>query len=269
DYFRMRNPDDYVRELEYHWSKYKNRNLRLFQMFDPVFTINSEWLEKFCQGYRKSSLIKEIKYSIFARIDNLNEEKLKLLSSSGCALLRIGIECGNEQNRKNIYKKSVSNRQIESIFQLAKYYNIAITAFYILGGPGETVKSIKETISFADRLKAERSAFFIYKPFTQEGVSQIYQMGGRVDSQKWEKSDNITFQAAIYTKELSPEQIESYQRLAYIITFGKRLTAMIARQNVKYFIRLLIYTTKGIINGLDIKYLLTYYHIYSYDNIDR
>ncbi|MDP8217059.1 MAG: radical SAM protein [Candidatus Kaelpia imicola] len=270
NYFRMRNPKDYAQEMLYHWNKYKNRNLRLLQLFDPVFTIDRTWLEEFCYNYRKLGLAKEIKFSSFARIDNLDEDRLKILAKSGCALLRVGIETGNEYIRSNIYKKPVSNKKITEIAKLCKEYNIALTAFYILGGPGETKKTIKDTIRFADKIKAERSAFFIYKPFTRESIEQIYSLGGKIDKRRWKKANNITFGAAIYTKELTPKEIEHYQKLAYFITFGKRLLSMIRKQGLKYFLHLSIYIYKGLIkNGLNIAYLLIYYHIYGYDNVDK
>jgi len=270
NYFRLKDPIKYVAEINYHWQKYKNRNLRLLQLFDPVFTIDDEWLEKFCNRYKNSGLSEKIKYSIFSRIDHLNEDKIKLLAESGCKVLRVGIECGNENMRINIYKKNVTNKKIVDIMTLVKKYNLSATAYYILGGPGETKNNIKETIAFANQLKAERSAFFVYKPFTQEGIQQICTLGGSIDREKWQQMDNITFGAAVYTKELTPHQVENYQKLAYFITFGKRLIRMILHQKLKYFSRLIIYIYRGFIkNELDISYLLTYYHIYSYDNIAK
>ena len=270
NYFRMRNPKDYALELLYYWDKYKDRNLRLFQLFDPVFTIDFNWLKEFCYNYRKLGLANKIKFSSFARIDNLDENKLKILSKSGCGLLRVGVETGNEYIRNNIYKKYVSNKKISEVSKLCKKYNIALTAFYILGGPGETKKTIKETIKFADKIRAERSAFFIYKPFTKEGIEQIYSLGGRIDNNRWEKANNITFGATIYTRDLTPKEIENYQKLAYLITFGKRLLLMLRKQGLRYFIHLFIYLYKGLVkNGLNISYLLIYYHIYGYDNVNK
>lgn len=269
-YFRIRDPVDYVNEIAQHWSKYKNRNLRLLQLFDPVFTIDGSWLEKFCSTYRSLKLQNEIRYSVFSRIDNLDEEKIALLASSGCAILRVGVECGNEDMRKEIYKKNVPNQKIREFFKLAKKHKIAITAYYILGGPGETKQTLNETIALAQELRAERSAFFIYKPFTQEGMRQVYQLGGRIDQKRWRKVDNITFGAVVSNKELTSKEIETYQKLAYFVTFGRRLLKMVLAQGLRYFFRLFAYLYRGFVrNGLDLSYLLIYYHIYSYDNIDN
>jgi hypothetical protein len=139
----------------------------------------------------------------------------------------------------------------------------------MLGGPGEDRSTIEKTISFARELDANRSAFFVYKPFTLEGLKQVVEHGGIVDENLWKKADNITFDAVIKLKDLSPGQIEWLQKKAYFFTFGKRLLRMILRQTLMYFVRLFIYMAKGAKYGLDKRYCLIYYHIYGYDNVDK
>ena len=268
-YFRLRNPRAYAREIAYHWEKYKNRNLRLAQLFDPVFTMYDDWVEDFCGEYRSLDMPSKLRYSVFSRLDHLHEKKIKTLATSGCAILRVGVEAGDPYIRNNIYKKDIDNEKIREIFRLAKANGIIFTAFYILGGPGETPETIEKTISFARELDAERSAFFIYKPFTKEGLQQVVEHGGWVDAARWMKADNITFDAVVYTKDLTPKQVERYQKKAYFFTFGLRLLRMIKRQKLKYFLRLPVYILQGLINGLSYSYLIVYYHIYGYDNVDK
>lgn len=268
-YFRLRNPRAYAREIAYHWEKYKNTNLRLAQLFDPVFTMYDDWVEDFCDEYRKLDMPHKLRYSVFSRLDHLHEKKIKTLASSGCAILRVGIETGDPYIRNTIYKKDINNEKIREIFRLAKENGIIFTGFYILGGPGETSQTIEKTISFARELDAERSAFFIYKPFTKEGLQQVVEHGGWVDTARWDRADNITFDAVVYTGGLTPAQVEWYQRKAYFFTFGLRLLRMIRRQGLRYFLRLFVYMLRGLKGGLSYSYLLVYYHIYGYDNVDK
>lgn len=268
-YFRMMEPVKYAREIAYQWRKYKHRNLRLAQLFDPVFTINEEWLKTFCDAYRSEGVHNEFRYSIFARIDNLNERKIKMLGSSGCAILRVGVEAGDQYIRNKIYDKSTSDDQIREIFRLAKANGIKFTSFYILGGPAETRQTVQKTIDFAYELDGERSAFFIYKPFTKKGVELLLEHGGWIDETLWGKADNITFDAVTYTKDLTPRMIERYQRKAYFLTFGRRLLRMLWRQKLRYIIQLLAYMCRSFRDGLSFSYALVYYHIYGYDNVDK
>ncbi|MBI5144897.1 MAG: B12-binding domain-containing radical SAM protein [Candidatus Omnitrophica bacterium] len=268
-YFRLKDPKLYAQELALNWRKYKNRHLRLAQLFDPVFTMDDSWVDEFCQAYCAEGIHKEFRYSVFSRIDHLNEEKLRMLGSSGCALLRVGIEAGDPYIRNEIYGKNIGNEQIKEIFRMAKSYGIGFTAFYILGGPAETRATCNATIKLAVELDAERSAFFIFKPFTEEAAKQLIQYGGWIDTALWNKADNITFDAVVYTKELKPREVNFLQKKAYFLTFGRRLLRMIHRQNLKYFTRLFIYMFRGLWDGLSYSYLMVYYHIYGYDNVDK
>lgn len=269
EYFRLRNPVQYAQEIAYQFEKYKNRDMRLAQLFDPVFTMNDQWVEEFSAEYRRLGIADKCKYSAFSRIDHLNEKKIKTLAKSGCALLRVGIECGDDFVRKEVYHKRINDDQIRSLYKLAHDNGIGFTTFFILGGPGESRKTIKKTIKLAVDLKSERTAFFIFKPFTADAAKQIEQYGGWIDQSKWQKADNITFDAVVHLKDLAPWQIELYQKKAYFLTFGRRLLKILWRLKFLYFIWLLTYIFRGLFYGLDFMYLITYFHIYGYDNVDK
>lgn len=243
--------------------------MRLAQLFDPVFTMDLNWLSAFCREYKRLGLFKELRFSAFSRIDHLDEDRIKILGESGCAILRVGVEAGDDFIRNKIYGKRISGAKIKSIFELCRKYKIALTAYYMLGGPAETRETINTTIRLARELKASRSAFFIYKPFTEAGARQVAEHGGRIDQKLWRAADNITFDAVVELKDLKTAQIESLQKKAYFLTFGRRLLSMIFCQGPIYFIRLFVYCLKGLAYGLDIRYLITYYHIYGYDNVDK
>lgn len=268
-YYRLRDPVKYAQEIAYQWEKYKNRGVRLAQLFDPVFTLNEKWLKLFCDEYKKLGLADEFKFSAFSRIDNLDENKIKMLSKSGCALLRVGIEAGDTFIRNTVYKKHINDDKIRYIVKLCKENGIGLTNFYILGGPGETRNTIEKTIKMAVELDANRSAFFIFKPFTAESEQLLMEYGGRIDQSRWQKVDNITFDAVVHLKDMSPKEVEFMQRKAYFLTFGRRLLRMIARKKHMYFINFLKYMSRGLKDGLDYRYLVPYFHIYAYDNVDK
>jgi anaerobic magnesium-protoporphyrin IX monomethyl ester cyclase len=259
-YYRQKNPELSAYELFYYWSTYRKRGLRLAQVFDPVCTLDEEWVIRFCEKY--GSYGSPLPFSVFSRIDNLNETKIKALARANCKLLRVGIESGDEHIRNDVYKKKISNEQIREVFGLCKKQGIGFTAFYILGGPGETRQTIKKTIDMAVELDANRTAFFVYKPFTKEAATLVEELGGTIDTARWQKADNITFGAVIRSKDLSPRRVELLQAKAYFLTFGRRLLRLITKYRLHYFVWLLAYMLRGMHDGLDWKYLITYYHIY-------
>jgi len=259
-YYREKKPVLSARELYKYWYTYRHRGLRLAQVFDPVFTLDERWVVAFCEEYAR--LGSPLPFSVFSRIDNLNETKINALAGANCRLLRVGIESGDEYIRNDVYNKKISDEQIREVFRLCKKKGIGFTAFYILGGPGETRQTIQKTIDMAVELDANRTAFFIYKPFTKEAAALVQEHGGYIDSKRWKKANNITFGAVITSKDLSPRQVELLQVKAYFLTFGRRLLRLVIKYKLRYFTWLLLYMLRGLRNGLDWKYLLTYYHIY-------
>lgn len=269
-YFRLRDPEAFAEELAYYERRYRHRGARLFQIFDPVFTMDDDWVERFCAAYRARGLHERIRYSVFSRIDHLSEEKVKLLARSGCALLRVGIESGDDRIRMDVYKKRIDTDTIRRIFAAAKASGLDFTAFYILGGPGETQATFRETIRLAWELDAARSAFFVYKPFTEEGRRQFAETGGAVDEDRYAAADNITWGGTTSGAGWGPRTVEAYQMAAYGLTFGRRWLRILRRRGLRHYaVPLARYFASGLAAGLDWRYMAIYFHIYEGDNVDR
>jgi magnesium-protoporphyrin IX monomethyl ester (oxidative) cyclase len=190
-----------------------------------------------------------------------------MLAESGCNMVRMGIESGDEFIRNKVMKKQLDDKKIWQVVRLLKKYKIKMTAYYILGAPNETKKSIQKTLSMAKKIDGERTAYFIFKPLTKESIELIKKYGGKINQRKSEKADNLTFDAVLDNKELSAAQIERYQIKAYLSTFPRRLWKLIKKDKLRYFSNLIKYLWRGKKHGLDFKYLISYFHIYGYNNI--
>jgi len=268
-YFRLRDPHAFAAELAHYADRYEQRGLRLFQVFDPVFTMDDAWVEAFCLAYRRLGMHQRVRYSVFSRIDHLDEAKVRLLARSGCALLRCGIETGDERIRRDVYHKRIDNAEIRTIVRAAKQHGLDFTAFYIFGGPQETRPSFRSTIRFAWELDAARSAFFAYKPFTASARAQFAAAGGGVDETLLARTDNISFGATTFGRGWGPRTLAGYQFAAYALTFGRRWLRMVRRRGLGYFPAFARYFAHGLWLGLDWRYLAMYFHLYEGDNIDR
>jgi len=268
-YFRLAPPEQYAKELAWQWEKYRGKGLRLAQLFDPVFTLNKPWVLAFAKAYIATGAHREFGYSVFSRIDNLDQERIEALAESGCKLLRVGIEAGNERVRKNTYAKNISNHEVRRIITLARKHGLGFTTFFILGGPSEDRRTMLETIRLAREVNPRRSAFFIYKPFTSEGLKQLREHGCSVHEDRWAAADNISFGAVFDSPNFSRAEVQALQHLAYSVTFGQRLLGMLREHPVLYFARLFAYVGRGLADGLSPAYLAMYFHVYGYDYIDH
>ena len=102
-------------------------------------------------------------------VQTITDEKVRLLKEMGCDKLGVGIECGNEEYRRNVVKKYFSNQQAIDTFKILKKYNIFVGTNNILGFPDETREMIFDTIKLNRRLykimgKMDVSGF-VFQPF--------------------------------------------------------------------------------------------------------
>lgn len=82
---------------------------------------------------------------------NCDYETLKIMREAGLRHVVVGYESGNEQILKNI-KKGVSREQAVEFTRNCKKLGLSIHGAFIMGLPGETLETIRETIEFAKRL---------------------------------------------------------------------------------------------------------------------
>jgi len=143
---RQRSVDDVIQELKDIRNKWGLKGVRFV---DDHFTLNKKWLKRFCQQYQS-----EIgsPYTCNARADGLDEEKIGVLKESGCRIVHIGVETGNEDLRNIVLGKKISNEEIENAVGLLKKNEIKIVSYNIIGLPGETTQNAFETIELTAKL---------------------------------------------------------------------------------------------------------------------
>lgn len=146
-YVRKRSPESVVAEMKELQRLY---DPPAFELWDELFAVNREWTEQFCELYKREIARP---YSVLLRADVVTEELLEKLYDSGCRMAMFGVETGNEEFRRRILKKPISNRQIEEVFRLCREIGIETFAFVIVGLPGETPELLQETVDFCYRLR--------------------------------------------------------------------------------------------------------------------
>jgi len=112
---------------------------------DENFLIDKKWFFDVT-----SSL--NIPYFIFARGEDLcDETMLNQLATSGCKVISVGFESGSQQIHKNARTGKDVERMVLGIHKAAKV-GINIRLNLIIGLPGETWDTIKETVEKVNQL---------------------------------------------------------------------------------------------------------------------
>ncbi len=102
-----------------------------------------------------------------------DEEILKLMAESGCILIGIAIESGNERVLKEIIRKPVKLDKVPHLIKVAQKYGIYVAANFIIGFPGETWEEIRQTINYAETCGADYVKFFPANPLVGTELFKI------------------------------------------------------------------------------------------------
>jgi radical SAM superfamily enzyme YgiQ (UPF0313 family) len=96
----------------------------------------------------------DIKWSCYARANEINKRVLYKMRDAGCTSILIGVESGT-QEILNTMNKRILLRDTEQAVMSAKEIGIAVEASLIIGFPGETEEQARESIEWAKSLQAD------------------------------------------------------------------------------------------------------------------
>jgi hopanoid biosynthesis associated radical SAM protein HpnJ len=145
--WRKRSSDAVAREMakaKEYWP-----NVKEFFFDDDTFNIQKARTIELCSKLKPLNLT----WSCTSRVTT-DYETLKAQKEAGCRLLIVGYESGNAQILKNI-KKGATVERARQFTKDCKKLGLVVHGDFILGLPGETKESIRETIDFAKELDVE------------------------------------------------------------------------------------------------------------------
>ena len=147
--WRQRSVQDVANEVEYALDAFKPDGLKEIFFDDDTFTYNPKRMIEMAQAFKPL----KFQWSSTSR-SHLDYETLKVLADSGCRLFIVGFESGNDQILKNIKKGISAARSLEFV-KNCKKVGIKVHADFIIGLPGESRETIKETIAYAKEMDPE------------------------------------------------------------------------------------------------------------------
>ena len=155
---RIRSPKLIMEEM---WTL-KKLGINNIHMYSDLFTVNRDQVIELCKLMIEEDI--QIKWTSNSRVDFVDEEMLTLMGKAGCRLISWGIESGNEQILKHARKGAYPDKA-ERALRWAKKAGIMNWGYFIIGLPGETEETIKETIAFAKKLPLDIALFHVAAPY--------------------------------------------------------------------------------------------------------
>jgi anaerobic magnesium-protoporphyrin IX monomethyl ester cyclase len=157
--YREMSAERMVKELEHlvcHYGK------KIFVFGDNTFNADLTRVEAFCDLLLEKKL--DILWSVSLRADIMTPEIARKMKLAGCYNVSIGIESANNEILAKIGKGTTIEKVTEGI-KMLKDAGIEIMSQFVIGSPGETLGTIKESIKYAKRSGCDYTNFYSVLPF--------------------------------------------------------------------------------------------------------
>lgn len=207
---RRHSVDFVIKQIDFLVKKYGAKEIHIE---DDNFTMDKEFVKKFCNELMKRDYGIAWTCPNGVRIDTLDKELLNSMKKSGLYSLCVGIETGSDRIRK-LMKKNLNSKVIEEKIKLISECGIEIMGFFMIGYPEETVEEINRTINFACKLDIQRASFNIVKPFPG---TEIYNQLISKGELKEIEYDNFSPDEVVYSSnEFTSNELKKLRKKALI-----------------------------------------------------
>ncbi len=172
---------------------------------DDLFTVDKERVREICKGIKERSL--KVPWSAFSRVDTVNQEIFDLMAEAGCDAVSFGVETANTEMLKRI-KKGIKLEQVHTAIEMCHKAGMLAHTSFIIGLPGETKETLRETDNFAQSTKALYGYHYLV-PFPGTTVQEnIQNYDLEIMTNDWDRYD--ANDAIVRTSTMRAEDLHDF-----------------------------------------------------------
>jgi len=214
---RQRSPAHIIGEL--------TRSVRQFgcqavDFYDETFTVRKTYVAEVCAAIVAAGLHKKLRFWSYVHANTIDVPTAKLMKNAGFAEVGFGVESGNPTIMRNM-KKGVNRGDVVRAAEVFRIAGLRFAAYFIIGHPHETKKTVLDSIDLAAKLNPDSVAFGIMTPYpgTEVWEKAIRGQGGyKMLSMNWEDFNKQTG-SALELDGLSRRQMEYLQLRGYLTVY--------------------------------------------------
>jgi anaerobic magnesium-protoporphyrin IX monomethyl ester cyclase len=206
--YRMRSPKNVVDEMEMIHNKY---GVNQVTFYDDTFTVNRERVMKICEELHARKL--DLIWDCGTRVDMVDRELLKTMHDAGCIAVWLGVESGSEAILDAMNKR-IKLDQTRWAYKTAHEVGLMTIANAVLGFPGETEQTARETINFIKELNPDDVGFYVATPYPGTPMYEQVKKNGWLRVTDFDKYDTVgpTFETPwLSMKKLADIRYRAYQ----------------------------------------------------------
>lgn len=155
------------------------------------------------------------------RADRLTSTLVDAMKQSGCSGLTIAVESGDQKFLKETINKNLDLVDLENAVDLIRKKGIDLSAFFIIGIPGENDETVKNSINFSRKLarKGVRPYFNIAVPLIGTEMYNFAKSKGYLVKEEPEPIDYLTAMQnpLLRTENYDPEKLLMWRKKAMVL----------------------------------------------------
>jgi radical SAM superfamily enzyme YgiQ (UPF0313 family) len=184
---RFHSVDYFVSQIE----KLHRKGVSFFYVSDDTFTMKKRRVVAICKTILERKI--PISWAAICRVSDVDEEILYWMRKAGCVQVSYGVESGSEKIRRFL-NKEITTPQILKAFSSTVRMGILPRAYFIYGNPGETEKTIQETIHLMVKIRPLSAIFYILDIFPGTALYERYKKATGATDDIWlERMEDIMY----------------------------------------------------------------------------
>jgi anaerobic magnesium-protoporphyrin IX monomethyl ester cyclase len=150
----------------------------VYFMDDSFLARPRKEIYQFCDMYEEF----QIPFWFNTRVENCDPDILKRLKEVGCYRVACSIECGNEEFRRKVLLRNVSNSTLIEHFGYIADSGIAFSIDVMVGMPGETRELVMDSVELIRSLRGfDALTVSIFTPYHGTTLRTVAVMNGWLD----------------------------------------------------------------------------------------
>ncbi len=176
--------------------------------FDDLFAVSQKRVEELCEVINPFG----IKFRCFSHVKCMIPKMAEVLARAGCVETGVGMESGSQKILDVVKFPTPTIKESYNYIKICHDFGIRVKAFFMLGLPGETLETIKETEEFIATSGVDDFDLVVYYPYKgtriRDKISE-YDLYLESNGLGYYKGKKGSAESVVRTSSLSAEQIRS------------------------------------------------------------
>jgi anaerobic magnesium-protoporphyrin IX monomethyl ester cyclase len=204
---RARSPKNVVDELE--WLKTEH-GAEAFVIYDDMLTFDKKRILQICEDIKKRKI--GLPWDCTTRVDQVSKELLIKIKEAYCQEVFFGVESGCQLILDKVHKRTTIE-QNEKAIRWTKEVGLFVAISVIIGYPGETRETVKQTLDFVHRVKPDDAFLCVATPYPGTELRALVEKMGWKMTSDWARYDAMT--PVFENPELPSEEITRIRQKFY------------------------------------------------------